>query len=63
MKKVLVFSRKANGLLAVGELDYKDALQAVSYGQSYLRSQLGVSGVVLAMVKGEKKSKKKNGSS
>ena len=50
MSKVLLFGRKASGALAVGELDRIDALPTVAFGQSYLREQLNVTGVVLALI-------------
>lgn len=50
MSKVLLFGRKANGALAVGEVDQVDALPTVAFGQSYLREQLDAKGVVLALI-------------
>lgn len=50
MSKVLLFGRKTNGTLAVGELNRIDALPTVAFGQSYLREQLNVNGVVLALI-------------
>lgn len=50
MSKVLLFGRKANGVLAVGEVDQVDALPTVTFGQSYLREQLDAKGVVLALI-------------
>ena len=50
MSKVLLFGRKANGALAVGELDRIDALPTVAFWQSYLREQLDATGVVLALI-------------
>ena len=50
MSKVLLFGRKVNGTLAVGELNRIDALPTVAFGQLYLREQLNVTGVVLALI-------------